>query len=114
MKLEHSIVILFIILGITNLILGTSIVMNKERIKTNEALINYMHHEIETQNNIISVHNEIIMTILDDPFIAELWFNSIHNPENQPYVLECAFNLNISIDSVTQEQFNHRYLFRKQ
>lgn len=36
--------------------------------------------------------------------------NSIKNPDNQPYVLECAFNLGIPVDSVTQEQFNERYL----
>lgn len=37
------------------------------------------------------------------------WKDSIHNPDNQPYVLECAFNLDIHPDSVTQEQFNKRY-----
>ena len=36
--------------------------------------------------------------------------NSIHNPANEPYVLECAFNLGIDVDEVTQEQFNERYL----
>jgi hypothetical protein len=36
--------------------------------------------------------------------------NSIHNPANQPYILEVAFNLGIHVDSVTQEQFNQRYL----
>lgn len=37
------------------------------------------------------------------------WEDNIHNPNNQPFVLECAFNLNIHPDSVTQEQFNQRY-----
>lgn len=36
--------------------------------------------------------------------------DSIYNPENQPYVLECAFNLGIDIEDVTQKQFNERYL----
>lgn len=38
------------------------------------------------------------------------WEDNIHNPDNQPFVLECAFNLGIHPDSVTQEQFNARYL----
>lgn len=38
------------------------------------------------------------------------WKDNIRNPSNQPYVLECAFNLSIHPDSVTQEQFNQRYL----
>ncbi len=38
------------------------------------------------------------------------WKDNINNPDNQPYVLECAFNLRIHPDSVTQEQFNQRYL----
>lgn len=37
------------------------------------------------------------------------WVNSIKNPENQEFVEECAFNLHISADKVTQEQFNKRY-----
>ena len=37
------------------------------------------------------------------------WDNSIHNPSNQPFVLEVSFNLEIPIDSVTQEQFDERY-----
>ena len=37
------------------------------------------------------------------------WKDNINNPDNQPYVLECAFNLSIHPDSVTQEQFNRRY-----
>ncbi len=37
------------------------------------------------------------------------WDNSIHNPTNQPFVLEVAFDLEIPIDSVTQKQFDKRY-----
>lgn len=35
--------------------------------------------------------------------------DSIENPENQPFVLETAFNLGIDTTEVTQEQFNERY-----
>jgi len=37
------------------------------------------------------------------------WEDDIHNPENREYVIETAFNLEISPDRVTQEQFNNRY-----
>jgi hypothetical protein len=37
------------------------------------------------------------------------WSNNIHNPENQEFVEECAFNLHIPANKVTQEQFNKRY-----
>ena len=37
------------------------------------------------------------------------WPNSIKNPENDPYILECAFNLGIEPHEVTQRQFNQRY-----
>lgn len=35
--------------------------------------------------------------------------DSIHNPENEEYVVEVAFNLDISPEQVTQKQFNNRY-----
>lgn len=38
------------------------------------------------------------------------WEDDISNPDNQPYVLEVAFNLDIPVDSVTQAQFNMRYV----
>ena len=37
------------------------------------------------------------------------WKSSIHNPDNQPFVLETAFNLGVPIDQVTQQQFEERY-----
>ena len=37
------------------------------------------------------------------------WADNIHNPENEEFVEEVAFNLHISADEVTQEQFNIRY-----
>ena len=37
------------------------------------------------------------------------WADDVHNPENEEFVCEVAFNLNIPMDSVTQEQFNERY-----
>lgn len=41
------------------------------------------------------------------------WANSIYNEANRDYVIEVAFNLGISPDSVTQKQFNNRYLTNK-
>jgi hypothetical protein len=38
-----------------------------------------------------------------------IWANNIHNPDNQEFVEECAFNLSIPSTKVTQEQFNLRY-----
>ena len=37
------------------------------------------------------------------------WVDNIHNPENEEFVEECAFNLSIPAAKVTQEQFNSRY-----
>ena len=37
------------------------------------------------------------------------WPDNIKNPANEPYLQEIAFNLGISVDSVTQKQFNERY-----
>jgi len=37
------------------------------------------------------------------------WEDSIANPVNSEFVVEVAFNLDIDVDSVTQEQFNARY-----
>ena len=38
------------------------------------------------------------------------WENSIYNPENKEFVVEVAFNLDITVNEVTQEQFNDRYI----
>lgn len=38
------------------------------------------------------------------------WADNIKNPENEEFVEEVAFNMNITADKVTQEQFNKRYL----
>jgi len=38
------------------------------------------------------------------------WEDDIHNPENEEFVVETAFNLGISSRKVTQQQFNERYL----
>jgi len=37
------------------------------------------------------------------------WADNIKNPENLEFVEECAFNLGIPADKVTQSQFNKRY-----
>ena len=38
------------------------------------------------------------------------WEDNIYNPENEEFVVEVAFNLDIPVKSVTQAQFNERYL----
>ena len=40
---------------------------------------------------------------------AAYWKDSIRNPENSAFVVECAFNLGIEPQQVTQRQFNARY-----
>lgn len=37
------------------------------------------------------------------------WDDNIHNPLNEEYVEEVAFNLNKSVSEVTQLEFNERY-----
>lgn len=37
------------------------------------------------------------------------WVDNIHNPDNEEFVEEVAFNLGIYADQVTQQQFNKRY-----
>lgn len=37
------------------------------------------------------------------------WSNDIRNPENLDYVIETAFNLGVTTNQVTQDQFNIRY-----
>ena len=41
------------------------------------------------------------------------WANSIYNEANKDYVVETAFNNEISPSEVTQKQFNNRYLTNK-
>lgn len=41
------------------------------------------------------------------------WANSIYNKANKDFVVETAFNLDISPSEVTQKQFNNRYLKSK-
>ena len=35
--------------------------------------------------------------------------DSIYNPDNAPYILECAFNLDKPAHLITQKEFNRRY-----
>lgn len=37
------------------------------------------------------------------------WANNIHNPDNQEFVEEVAFNLSKPVKQVTQAEFNQRY-----
>lgn len=58
------------------------------------------------------VIDDSMITYIDHSqvWVDTTWCDDISNPANQPYVLEVAFNLDIPYDSVTQEQFNTRYL----
>lgn len=38
------------------------------------------------------------------------WADNIQNPDNKEYIEEIAFNLDIKVGQVTQEDFNKRYL----
>jgi hypothetical protein len=64
-----------------------------------------------TQRNNLKI--TIIILILMALF---LWIgirnnpDNIHHPDNQPFVLEVAFNEGIDTTEITQEQFNERYL----
>ena len=111
MKSIYSFIIVSLFLAMT--ILGLALMNNSKQIENNGLLVNHLHHRLEYQDSILAIHDVMFLTLLEDPFIAEVWRGSIHNPNNQPFVLECAFNLGIPIDSVTQEQFNHRYLFKE-
>ena len=53
--------------------------------------------------NILFVNSAIDKT-------STIWEDDINNPINEEYVVEVAFNLEIDIESVTQEQFNDRYI----
>lgn len=37
------------------------------------------------------------------------WEDNVNNPENHEFVVEVAFNENVEMWEVTQEQFNERY-----
>lgn len=37
------------------------------------------------------------------------WEDNIKNPENEEFLVETAFNLDIPLNEVTQKQFNARY-----
>lgn len=63
-------------------------------------------------SDLVRPYKPIEITIEPDMVILPeiAWEDDINNPDNQPYVLEVAFNLGIDVDSVTQAQFNDRYL----
>jgi len=44
------------------------------------------------------------------PINDTLSIDDIKHPYNEEFIVEVAFNLDIPIDSVTQEQFNERYI----
>jgi hypothetical protein len=77
--------------------------MNKDRLTFRSGL-NYI------LNVFLVVLTVYLFVQFSNQIKSQRYENSIKNPENQPFVLECAFNLGIPIDSVTQEQFNERYL----
>lgn len=46
---------------------------------------------------------------LIDVHACPIWADSIHNPDNEDFVLEVAFNEGVDPSQVTQEMFNKRY-----
>lgn len=40
------------------------------------------------------------------------WIDDVRNPYNHEWIIETAFNNDVSYDSVTQKMFNERYLSR--
>jgi hypothetical protein len=38
------------------------------------------------------------------------WEDNIHNPDNEEFVVEVAFNEGVEVEQVTQEMFNARYV----
>ena len=55
----------------------------------------------------------ILPEIQSAPIMPDVaWEDDINNPDNQPFVLEVAFNEECSVDEVTQYMFNKRYLDR--
>lgn len=59
---------------------------------------------------IVIVIGIIIIVIASDAWKAKKWNDSIDNPDNSAFVVEVAFNQEIHVDLVSQEQFNERYL----
>ncbi len=57
-------------------------------------------------NDLINPYKPIEVKIESDMFIYPV--GDIRNPENQPFILEVAFNLGIEPENVTQEMFNQR------
>lgn len=107
MKTINALKKLCIILAIGIVILSVATMKQFERINTCEALLLQVSRTMLKQDSIIKANEMHIMQLED------LWFNSIYNPHNLPYMLEVAFNLSIPIDSVTQAQFNERYLINR-
>jgi len=53
----------------------------------------------------------LLCACTDQPITDCAWEDSIHNPENEEFVVEVAFNLDIDPEDVTQEMFNQRYIY---
>ena len=45
-----------------------------------------------------------------DAYGSVKWEDDIHNPDNEEYVVEVAFNEGVSVHQVTQSMFNERYV----
>lgn len=45
-----------------------------------------------------------------DAYGSVKWEDNIHNPENEEFVVEVAFNEGVEVNEVTQQMFNNRYL----
>ena len=55
------------------------------------------------------VHFIIALAVVLAVYNKITFKDSIHNPANEPYLIECAFNLGCQPNQVSQKQFNQRY-----
>lgn len=107
---RKTLLFLFALIAINLIILGIGNVIDIERIKTNEALIHMLNERVEMQKQAVLTNSAVLLTFMQDPYLVQVWNHSIHNPSNRPYIIEIAFNLGIPADSITQLQFDQRYL----
>lgn len=45
-----------------------------------------------------------------DAYGSVKWEDNIHNPDNDEFIVEVAFNEGVEVEQVTQEMFNARYV----
>jgi len=102
--------VFFLLLAIAIILIGSGSIIQSKRIKTNERLVNELHQTMEDRKHATLVNSAVLLTFMQDPYLVQVWNHSIYNPFNQPYVLEISAALGIPHDSITQLQFDQRYL----